>query len=73
MTKKKSLRSITKFHSDDIDYNITRRNYELVIGWLVGWLVGWSFLRVTGSQLLTCDLTGLILSSDSPKSNVNSF
>ena len=31
MTEKKSLRSITKFHSDDIDYNIPRRNYELVI------------------------------------------
>lgn len=31
MTKKKSLGSITKFHSDDIDYDITRRNYELVI------------------------------------------
>ena len=31
VTKKKSLGSITKFHSDDIDYNITRRNYELVI------------------------------------------
>ena len=31
MTKKKSLRSITKFHRDDIDYNITKRNYELVV------------------------------------------
>ena len=51
MTKKKSLRSITKFHSDDIDYNITRRKYELVIGWLDGWLVIPEGDRVTVTHL----------------------